>query len=190
MKGKTLGAMVKLATAFRAPLEPDAPLSSVVQHVLKCLARRWRALNDEILELDAAVASYVTAIAPELLSRPGVGIEVASTLMVTAGDNPERMATEASFAALCGFSPVDASSGRQQRHRLNRSGNRDANRALWVIAFTRMRCDKRTKAYVEKRSQQGLSRTEILRCLKRYIAREVFALIRASVAASRLQLDT
>jgi transposase len=98
--------------------------------------------------------------------------------MVAVGDNPERLGSEASFAALCGVSPVDASSGRQQRHRLNRGGNRDANRALWVIAFVRMRCDTRTKEYAARRTQEGLSRLEILRCLKRYIARDLFKILR------------
>ena len=100
-------------------------------------------------------------------------------MLVAAGDNPERLADEASFAALCGVSPVDASSGRQHRHRLNRGGNRDANRALWVIALVRMRCEPRTRAYVERRTRQGLSKPEILRCLKRYIVREVFKILRS-----------
>ena len=126
------------------------------------------------------VAAYVQAVAPQLLERRGIGPEVASALLVAVGDNPERMGSEASFAALCGVSPVDASSGRQHRHRLNRSGNREANRALWVIAFTRIRCDDRTRAYAQRRQRQhGLTRAEILRCLKRYSAREVFALLRA-----------
>ena len=104
--------------------------------------------------------------------------------MVAVGDNPERLMNEASFAALCGVSPVDASSGRQQRHRLNRGGNRDANRALWVIAFVRMRCDNRTREYVARRTQEGLSQLEILRCLKRYIARDLFKILRP-LAGSR-----
>jgi transposase len=93
-----------------------------------------------------------------------------------------RLADEASFAALCGVSPVDASSGRQHRHRLNRGGNRDANRALWVIALVRMRCEPRTRAYVERRTSQGLAKPEIIRCLKRYIVREVFKILRGLAA--------
>ena len=120
----------------------------------------------------------VNAVAPQLTAKVGVGTEVASALLVAVGDNPERLRNEASFAALCGVSPVDASSGRQRRHRLNRGGNRDANRALWVIAFVRMRCDFRTKEYAEKRRQQGLSSLEITRCLKRYIARDLFKILR------------
>jgi transposase len=120
----------------------------------------------------------VRAVAPELVSKVGIGTEVATALLVAAGDNPERLRSEASFAAMCGVSPVDASSGRQRRHRLNRGGNRDANRALWVIAFVRMRCDSQTKEYAERRMQEGLSRLEIIRCLKRYIARDLFKTLR------------
>jgi transposase len=94
-----------------------------------------------------------------------------------AGDNPQRLRSEASFAALCGASPLPASSGKTQRHRLNRGGDRQGNTALWRIAFTRMNCDPRTRAYVARRTSEGLSKREILRCLKRYIAREVFQVL-------------
>lgn len=130
-------------------------------------------------QLDELIASLLKTAAPQLLALRGVGPEVASTLLVAAGDNPQRLEHEASFAALCGVSPVDASSGRQHRHRLNRGGNRDANRALWVIALVRLRCDPRTREYAARRTQQGLSKPEILRCLKRYIAREIFGILRS-----------
>ena len=100
---------------------------------------------------------------------------------------PSRLADEASFAALCGVSPVDPSSGRQHRHRLNRGGNRDANRAFWVIALVRMRSDPRTRLYVARRTGEGPGKPEILRCLKRYIAREVFRLLRARQAEDASQ---
>jgi transposase len=129
-------------------------------------------------QLDAQLGALVTKTSPKLLALRGVGIDVAGALLVAAGDNPERLANDASFASLCGVSPVDASSGRQHRHRLNRGGNRDANRALWVVALVRLRCDPRTRSYVERRTGEGLSKPEILRCLKRYIAREVFKLLR------------
>ena len=179
-KGKTLLSIVKTAAAFRVSLDPNASVKDAARYVLRTLARRWRVLNEEISNLDTLISSYVSATAPAMLERIGIGPEVASALLVVAGDNPARMKSEASFAAMCGVSPVDASSGRQRRHRLNRSGNRDANRALWVIAFTRMRCDERTKRYAERRRSQGMTRKEILRCLKRYIAREVFAILRKS----------
>jgi len=99
---------------------------------------------------------------------------------VAAGDNPDRLHSEASFAALCGVSPLDASSGQQRRHRLNRGGNRDANRALWVVAMTRLRVDERTQAYAARRTKQGRTKREILRCLKRYIARELYSVLRCN----------
>lgn len=178
LRNKTLLSIVKTAVAFRVSAEPGASLVAITRHVLRGLARRWRVLDDEVRNLDRTVEVYVRAIAPSLLERTGIGPEVASALLVAAGDNPERLGSESSFAALCGVSPVDASSGRQKRHRLNRAGNRDANRALWVIAFSRMKCDARTIAYSDRRRAEGLSRKEILRCLKRYIAREVFGLLR------------
>lgn len=103
-----------------------------------------------------------------------MGTQVAATLLVTAGDNPRRLRTDASFAALCGASPVDASSGKQRRHRLNRGGDRQANSALWRIVFTRMVTDPRTMAYVARRTTEGKTTREIMRCLKRYVAREVY----------------
>jgi len=104
----------------------------------------------------------------------GVGPDVAAILLVAAGDNPERLRNEASFAAMCGVSPVEASSGMTVRHRLNRSGNRQANHALWRMATNRLITDAETRAYAARRTSEGKSRREIIRCLKRYIAREVF----------------
>ena len=103
-----------------------------------------------------------------------MGTRVAATLLVTAGDNPGRLRTEASFAALCGASPVDASSGKQRRHRLNRGGDRQANSALWRIVFTRMAMRPAHQAYVARRTAEGKTTREIMRCLKRYVAREVY----------------
>ncbi len=103
-----------------------------------------------------------------------MGTQVAATLLVTAGDNPRRLRTDASFAALCGTSPVDASSGKQRRHRLNRGGDRQANSALWRIVFTRMATDPRTMAYVARRTTEGKTTKEIMRCLNRYVAREIY----------------
>jgi transposase len=140
---------------------------------LRTLSQRWIALDSEIDTLDAQIFQLVVDVAPRLCGVWGVGTDTAAALLVAAGDNPERLANEASFAALCGVSPVDASSGRQQRHRLNRGGNREANRALWVVAMVRMAKHPQTRAYVERRTTQGLSKKEIIRCLKRYIAREI-----------------
>jgi len=162
----------------------DPPLDATTRRVLQGLARRWSQLDAEIESLTVQLAPLVRACAPALLERPGVGPEVAAALLVAAGDNPERLRNERSFAALCGVSPVDASSGRQRRHRLNRGGNRDANRALWVIAFVRWRMDPTTKAYAARRMAEGRTKLEVIRCLKRYIAREIFALLRPGPSAS------
>ena len=119
----------------------------------------------------------VTATAPQLLELHGVGTHTAALLLVTAGDNPQRLRSEASWAHLCGVSPIQASSGKVTRHRLNRSGDRQANHALWRIALTRMSNDPRTRVHVERRTADGKSKAEIMRILKRYIAREIFPLL-------------
>lgn len=169
-------ALVDMAQRWR-PGAPTGPLAAA-RFTLKLLAERWTALSAELTQLDAQLAPLIGAAAPRLLATHGVGPDTAAALLVAAGDNPERLATEASFAALCGVSPVDASSGRQHRHRLNRGGNREANRALWVIVLVRMATDPRTRHYVTRRTGQGLSKKEIIRCLKRHVAREMYRLLR------------
>jgi len=139
---------------------------------LRMLARRHQTLTKEITELTRQLDELVTGTAPTLCALKGVGPDVAAKLLIAAGDNPHRLHNEAAFAALCGVSPLDASSGKHQRHRLNRGGNRQANNALWTITLVRMSSDPRTRAYVERRTKEGLTKTEIVRCLKRYIARE------------------
>jgi len=151
---------------------------------MRSVARRYRALSVEVSELDAHLDRLVAEAAPELISLPAIGTDHAATLLVVAGDNPERLGSEASFASLCGVSPVEASSGKAVRHRLNRGGNRDANRALHLICVVRMRVDERTQAYVARRTAEGKSKREIMRCLKRYVAREVYGLL---VAGHRLR---
>jgi len=116
-------------------------------------------------------------------TQASVGVHTAARLLLTAGDNPTRLRSEAAFAALCGASPVEASSGKTVRHRLNRGGDRAANNALWTIAFVRLVHDPRTRAYAAKRTAQGSSRKEVLRCLKRTIARELYPLILEALTA-------
>ncbi|WMX69456.1 transposase [Streptomyces collinus] len=132
------------------------------------------------LAKDSAVKARTQAInhAPQLLEPVGIGPDSAVTLLITMGDNPERLSTEASFAALCGVSPIEYSSGRRITRRLNYGGDRQANAALHRIVFTRLRHDPRTQAYYERRTQEGKTRREIIRCLKRHAAREVFNLVR------------
>jgi transposase len=181
----SLAALIERAGEGRAMAPKDA--SWATKRVLRGLAERWTVLDEEVAGLDEELAALVKQTAPTLLEVRGVGVEVAGALLVAAGDNPARLSDEAAFAAMCGVSPVDASSGRQQRHRLNRGGNRDANRALWVVALVRLRSEPRTRAYVERRTSQGLSKREILRCLKRYIAREIFKLLQGSNRADDAQ---
>ena len=158
----------------------SAALGSL-QTTLRLLAKRWTALNDELRELDAELARMTRKAVPRLLSRFGVGPQTAATLLVTAGDNPTRLRGEAALAALCGTGPLQASSGKVQRHWLNRDGDRQANNALCTIAMARMRSDARTRDYLAKRSREGLSKKEIHRCLKRYIVRELYPLILADL---------
>jgi transposase len=144
---------------------------------LRDIAYRIQALHAEIRQADRRLRPLIARTAPKLSALYGVGPEVAGQLLATAGDNPERLRSEAAFAHLCGVAPIPASSGRTDRHRLNRAGDRAANSALYTIALCRMRNDPRTRAYVDRRTKQGLSKKEILRCLKRYIARETYSLL-------------
>jgi transposase len=156
-----------------AALDPGHGLN----RALASLGRRWLALDQEARELEKQITALVTARAPALLDRHGVGPISAAQLLVTAGDNPGRLRGDAALAALCGASPIEASSGRTSRHRLNRGGDRAANNALWTIAHIRMISDPRTRAYVAKRTATGNSRKEIMRILMRYIVRELYPLI-------------
>jgi transposase len=152
---------------------------------LGLLADRIGQLSEQIREVDARMARLVEGHAPQLLEVVGIGPDTAVTLLITVGDNPERLDNEASFAALCGVSPVERSSGRRQFRRLNRGGDRQANAALHRIVFTRLRVDPRTQDYYERRIKEGKTRREIVRCLKRYAAREVFHLVKQLQPAPR-----
>ena len=171
LRGLTIFRLVERASSFR-PRGND--VSATTRLALRTLARRVQALDAEMAEAKDRIAELVAETAPELLARSCVGVDSASALLVAAGDNPERLRSERTFAHLCGVSPIDASSGKNQRHRLNRGGDRQANAALWRIVFTRIGYDQRTKDYVERRMAQGLTKKEAIRCLKRYVAREVF----------------
>lgn len=169
--------LVRTLAAWRPDLSDYRNLTSAYRIALKSLGRRYLELHDEIADLDVMIAKLVDELAPELIARNSIGYESAAQLLLTAGDNSGRLQSEASFAALCGASPVPASSGKVCRHRLNRGGDRAANSALHIIAIGRLRTDGRTKTYVEKRISQGHSKLEAIRCVKRYIAREVFYII-------------
>jgi len=146
--------------------------------VLRELGRRAAYLAAEIDRLDDLLLPLITLRAPALLATPGVGPDSAAILLIAAGDNPERLRSEAAWAHLCGSAPIPASSGKVVRRRLNPAGDRQANHALWRIVLSRMSFEPRTRAYVERRLAEGKSKPEIMRCLKRYIAREVYPLLR------------
>jgi transposase len=128
--------LLERAAGYRPGQRHD--VASLTKRTLRMLARRAQALETEVAELDAILEPLVADTAPALVARPGIGAECASALLVAAGDNPERLRDEATFAHLCGVAPIDASSGKHQRHRLNRGGDRQANAALWRIVITRM----------------------------------------------------
>jgi len=138
-------------------------------------------LKEEIADLDELIAALVARINPLLMEASCIGVEIAAQLLITAGENPERMKSEAAFAMLamlCGAAPLPASSGKTRRYRLNRGGDRAANCALHMAAISRLRVDPRTRAHAARRTAEGLSKKEILRCLKRYLAREIYKLLR------------
>ena len=164
---------------FSAGFRPGTANTTIryAKQALRSLARRYQTLTAETEELTTQIHRLCAQANPALLAAPGVGADTAATLLVTAGDNPNRMHSEASFAALCGTSPVQASSGHTVRHRLNRGGNRQANQALWRIATTRLRRHQPTISYTQKRRAEGKTRKEIIRCLKRHIAREIYHLL-------------
>lgn len=178
LRAMTRMQLVRTLAAWRPDLGDYRNVASAYRITLKSLGRRYLELHDEIADLDVMIAALVEELAPELVVRNAIGYESAAQLLLTAGDNPERLKSEASFAALCGVSPVPASSGKVTRHRLNRGGDRAANSALHIIAIGRLRTDPSTRTYVEKKIAEGHSKLEAIRCLKRYIAREVFSLIR------------
>ncbi len=174
-------------------------VSRTTRTALRELAVRIGHLDEQANRMDEQLTVLVERAAPALLDIPGIGVHTAAQLLVTAGDNPERFTGEAAFARLCGVAPMPASSGKTTRHRLSRSGDRAANHALWRIVMARMaHGHPPTLAYVARRTREGLSNREIIRCLKRYVARQVFRIITtppapapsgATIRAMRLAAD-
>src|SRR3954447_12953171 len=171
---KTTRARAKLCERLRPDPRRLREPEQAAKAALRSLARRITELDSEITLLDQQLAQLVAEAAPITLHRVAVGTGHAATLLVTAGQNIERLRHEAAFAALCAASPIPVSSGRTDRHRLNYGGDRDANRALHMIAVCRLRHCERTRAYAARRTSEGKTKTEIIRCLKRYIARELY----------------
>ncbi|WP_331730180.1 IS110 family transposase (plasmid) [Kitasatospora sp. NBC_00070] len=173
LRGLSTTALITHLSRSRPTGELDDP-ARAVRTALRRLARRYQYLSEEINDANAELRPLVAQAAPDLVALPGLGTETAAQFLITAGDNPDRLRSEASFAHLCAAAPIPASSGRTNRHRLNRGGDRQANNALHTIALVRMRWDPRTQNYVAKRTAEGMSKKDILRCLKRFIAREVY----------------
>jgi transposase len=161
------------AAALR-PRDGGDQVAFATKTALCLLGRRVLALDAEKDHLDDLLSKLVEKTAPELLGLYGVGVGTAAALLVTAGDNPGRIRSEAAWAHLCGAAPIEASSGKVTRWRLDRGGDRQANAALYIIVITRMGADKRTRAYVERRLAEGKTKPDIIRILKRYVAREVY----------------
>jgi transposase len=173
LKGLSTTQLVVEAAAMRPRPGGDAVVYAT-KVSLSSLGRRVLALEEETAGIDELLDELVTATAPSMLEIFGVGIDTAATLLVAAGDNPERLRSEAAWAHLCGVAPIQASSGKVTRHRLDRGGDRHANNALWRIVMVRLRSEPRSRAYMERRTKEGRSKPEVIRILKRYVAREVF----------------
>jgi transposase len=173
----TAAALAAGAAALRP--RPGDTAGYATRVALRELGRRARFLDAQIARLDELIVPLVTARAPGLLALHGIGPDTAALLLIAAGDHPGRLRSEAAWAHLCGAAPIPASSGKITRRRLNRGGDRQANHALWRIVITRMSSHPATRAYVARRTKEGLSKPEIIRCLKRYVAREVYHHLRA-----------
>jgi transposase len=157
---------------------PGEVVGYATRIALRELGRRATFLDSQLERLDELIVPLVTARAPGLLGLYGVGPDTAAMLLVAAGDHPGRLRSEAAWAHLCATAPIPASSGKTVRHRLNPGGDRQANHALWRIIITRMSSHPPTRAYVQRRTKEGLSKKEIIRCLKRYAARETYPHLR------------
>jgi transposase len=173
LRGVSRRRVASTAAALRPTVGSD-PVAYATKLALQTLGRRVVDLDVTTARVDAQLATLVRETAPGLLALDGVGIDTAAILIVAAGENPQRLRSEAAFAHLCGVAPIEASSGKTLRHRLKRGGNRQANHALWRIVFTRMSGDQRTRKYVARRLVEGRSKPEIIRILKRYVARDVY----------------
>ena len=174
--GHTAAALVAGSASLRP--RPGDVVGYATRVALRELGRRAEFLDGQLERLDELIVPLVTARAPGLLALYGIGPNTAALLLIAAGDHPRRLRSEAAWAHLCGTAPIPASSGKTIRHRLNPGGDRQANHALWRIVFTRLGSHPATRAYAERRTQEGKSKAEIIRCLKRYVAREVYPYLR------------
>jgi transposase len=176
LRGLPIADLVATASRLRPGDTPETT-AEVTRYTLRTLARRYTLLDDQVEDLTAQISRFVDRVAPALVAQQGIGPINASALLVAAGDNPERLRSEGSFAHLCGVAPLDASSGKQQRHRLNRGGDRQANCALHTVALVRMSHDENTRKYIARRITDGKTKREAMRCLKRYLARDIYRIL-------------
>ena len=176
LDGLTTSVLAKRCRSFR-PFRIEDPRAAA-KYALRSLACRHLQLSKEVRNLEAEMERLTRSISPALVNTFGVGPDTAAILLIAAGSNPDRLRSEASFASLCGVNSIPASSGKTNRHRLNRGGDRQANAALYRIVIVRLCYDPRTQAYMRRRSAEGLSKRDVIRCLKRYVAREVYSAIR------------
>lgn len=184
LRGLTTRRQIAVASRYR-PGDPLTPTGGAKRALLS-IARRWSALDAEIVELNRAIKTILDTIAAPLLARYGVGYETAGALLCTAGDNPDRLGSEASFASLCGTAPVPISTGNSNRRRLNRGGDRRGNSALWTIVMVRLAGRHApTIAYLERRVAEGHSKRDAIRCLKRFVAREIYGDVQAITAVQQ-----
>ncbi len=153
-------------------------VTAAAKHALRATARRWQLLDAEIKDHEKVLTELTTELAPQMVDAFGMGPDTTAELLIVAGDNPERVKSEPAWARLCGVAPIPASSGMTTRHRLNRGGHRQANAALYRTVIVRMQHHQPTKEYVARRTAEGKTKGEIIRCLKRLLAREVWALMR------------
>lgn len=175
---------------YLAALRPRAleTPGDALRHTLRSLARRWQQLDVEAKEMSALIEQLVTNTAPQLLEQFGIGVDTAAEILIVAGDNPERIRSEAAFAKLAGISPVPTGSGMNSgRHRINRGGHRQLNAAIYRTVIVRMRFHEPTIAYVARRTAEGKSKREIIRCLKRYVIREVYHLVKVDPTTGEMR---
>lgn len=164
---------------------PVTTVAAAAKHTLRAIARRWQQLDAEIEAHEKIMGELATELSPQLVAAFGIGSDTAAEMLIVAGDHPDRIRSEAAFAKLCGVTPIPASSGKTNQHRLNRGGHRQANAALYRVVIVRMQHHQSTKDYVARRTAEGKIRQEIIRCLKRLLAREVWALMRPLRNATR-----
>ena len=166
-----------MATCSRYRVDQVSDPITATKLALRSMSHRYLALHLEIRTLEKQLSNLTQLVAPQLTELPGVGQDVASALLLTAGNGGSRLRSEAAFSMLCGSSPIQASSGLVQRHRLNRGGDRQANAALHRVVMVRLKYHQPTKEYMARRRAEGKSKADVIRCLKRYIAREIYRVI-------------